>query len=531
MLYISCETIKKAYTELTSVQVNNSSILHIFLILKGCGINDLNYQDVSIISEKGLIVAHDLSMLFSQNEVHPPKYEFINPFSMRKWADQAPSEPLKKWVSSRIKNNIIGGATTWRKIINEDIYKNQIKFAYNYVDEIKELTIPDLKINLWAITLWYFKSTEFEKQPSPGDLIQKFIEIFHINKKELSAFFETSIKINLTFSENLIQMTEIRKMIGSHVKYSENWVESLSNIEEPILEYKTRIFKPLIMNNYPSIEKIVDLLKKNYQIILSGPPGTSKSYIAQKISEIFITKHGEESVLKIQFHPQFSYQDFIGGFIVRGENVQPNRGLFLSFIDLAIKNNSKEFLLIIDEINRANTSSVFGEVLQCLDRGYKSQIMLGGNKEEIQIPKNLYIIGTMNTADRTLGSMDFALRRRFVNIYIPPNEDELISLVELENDLSAKDFLARLNTQLRATLQNQELVIGQTIFYNPQLNSDNKFIWSNDELEDLFNYKILPIVEDYCNRDSSKITEILGNALSKRLSGEGFVEAFSEYTA
>ena len=529
-MYISIETIKKAYEELSSVEVKNSSILHIFLILKGCGLNDLNYQNVSIIGKKGLTVAHNLSMLFSSREERPPKYEFINPFAMSKWADQAPSETLKKWVSSRIKNNIIGGATTWRKIIKEDIYKDQIKFSYNYINEVKELTIPNTKINLWALTLWYYRYTEFETTPSPGDLLKQFSYALGLTPKEINSFFETSIKIKLKLEKDILEMSEIRLLIGSHVKYSENWLDSKAKAEEPIQEYRRKKFNSNTMNNYPSIEKINELLKKNYQIILSGP-GTSKSYLADKISLVFVEQHGTDSILKIQFHPQFSYQDFIGGFIVRGENVQPNRGIFLNFIDQAKAAPTKEFLLIIDEINRANTSSVFGEVVQCLDRDYTSQIMLAGTPEEIQIPKNLFIISTMNTSDRTLGVMDFALRRRFVNVYIPPNEDELVSVVILKNNLSAKDILSKINRQLRAALQNQELVIGQTIFYNTQLLKEDKFVWSDPDLEDLFNYKILPLIEEYCNRDSIKIIEVLGEQLSKRLTGEAFVKALNEYNA
>ena len=144
MKFISTQTIKEAYTELTNVEVKNASIFHIFLILKGCGINDTAALPVEVITEKGYPIASDLSLLFSYFEQKPEKYDFINPFSMKEYAAQAPSETLKKWVSSRIKNNIIGGATTWRKIIREDIYNNKIKFANNYVDEIKDLTIQYL---------------------------------------------------------------------------------------------------------------------------------------------------------------------------------------------------------------------------------------------------------------------------------------------------------------------------------------------------------------------------------------------------
>ena len=529
MYFIKTKSIETAYMELASIDVKNASVFHIYMILKGCGFNDLSYKSVSDIGNNGLAVAHDLSMLFSPDELKPSKYEFINPFSMQKWADQAPSEPLKKWVSSRIKNNIIGGATTWRKIVKEDIYKGQIKFSYNYVKEIKDLTLPDKKINLWALTIWFYRFAKFDSKLSPGELIQSFRNQFDLNDKEINSFFETTINFEVQFADKIVEMATIRSMIGSHAKFTQTWIESIPNDKTIIEEYQTKTLKLVRMNNYPTIEKVTELLKKNYQVILSGPPGTSKSFIADQIGQIFIDKYGQEAVLKMQFHPQYSYQDFIGGFIVRGESVESNRGMFLTFIDQAKSDSSKEYLLIIDEINRANTSSVFGEVIQCLDRDYSSKISLAGVNEEIQIPKNLFIIGTMNTADRTLGSMDFALRRRFINIYIPPNEDELIDKVELESKLSAKDFLNKINNRLSTTLQNPELVVGQTIFYNSNYKVDEKYVWNKTDFEDLFNYKILPIIEDYCNRDQSKLSEVVGDTLINRVTGEEFEKAIAEY--
>ena len=201
MKFISTETIKKAYTELTNIDVKNASVFHIFLILKGCGINDATSKPVETITEKGYPIASDLSLLFSFFEQKPDKYDFINPFSMKEWAAQAPSETLKKWVSSRIKNNIIGGATTWRKIIREDIYINKIKFANNYVEEIKDLTIPNNKIKLWPLVVWFNRFTKFERSFSPNELIQGFIKELNITERELDGLFDKSVLFKNEFSK------------------------------------------------------------------------------------------------------------------------------------------------------------------------------------------------------------------------------------------------------------------------------------------------------------------------------------------
>ncbi len=532
MKFISTQIIKEAYFELTNIEVKNASIFHIFLILKGCGINDITYKPVELITEKGYSIASDLSLLFSYFEQKPEKYDFINPFSMKTWGAQAPSENLKKWVSSRIKNNIVGGATTWRKIIREDIYNNKIKFANNYVEEIKSLTIPSNKIKLWPLVIWYNRFIKFERSYSPNELIQGFIKELNITECELGGLFDKSVVIDMKFSAEEVNMEEIRNLIGSPPNTtSEIWNKSkVITILEPQLYYQ---YKNTIMNNQSnvSIEKILKLLKDNFQIILSGPPGTSKSYIADIVSNKLIGKDNSDSILKIQFHPQYSYQDFIGGFIVNGDRVETNRGVFLRFLDRVKSSGNRNFVLIIDEINRANVGSVLGELIQCLDRNYMLSTLIAGKQELLNIPKNLFIIATMNTSDRTLGSIDFALRRRFVDIYIAPNESVLTDTTKTESGISLADLLKKINTQLKNTLRNNELVIGQTVFYNETVKSGELYQWNNENLEDLFNYKILSMVEDYCNREINKINEVVGDKLSGRLTGVAFVNALSEYIA
>jgi 5-methylcytosine-specific restriction enzyme B len=289
MSFISTNTIVDAYKELIKVEVKNSSIMHIFLILKGCGFNDTTSLPIDTIAEKGYDVGVQLSLLFNNNEQKPDKFEFINPFNMQEWAAQAPSESLKKWVSSRIKNNIIGGATTWRKIIREDIYNDKVKFANNYVEEIKLLTIPNGKIKLWPLTLWYFRFSEFENRFSPNELIELFLRELQITDKEIGLLFDRSVEIELAFSSDPVKMLEIRKLIGNPSNYNNDKYSNSITLVSDFAQHNY-ISKQIIMNTSKTIneEKIIKLLKENHQIILSGPPGTSKSYLADLISTISV---------------------------------------------------------------------------------------------------------------------------------------------------------------------------------------------------------------------------------------------------
>lgn len=533
--YISTNTIVKAYHKLTSVEVNDPSVFHIFLILKGCGYDSLSFRPVQNIADLGIPVAYNLSGLFTPIETPPAKYEFINPLSMKSFAAQAPSESLKKWVSSRIKNNIIGGATTWRKIINENIYNNEIRFSSNYAEEIKNHCIPNNNINSIALAIWYYRMYMFDKKITTSDLVSSFYKELSMEENEISLFFESEPFTDISFIDSIHDASKIRALIGAHKNYNANWVESVINDDFADKNYSEISPKThfVMETNYkaPSVQRIFNVLKNNYQVILSGPPGTSKSFLAGQVANAIEKKYSSNNVLKIQFHPQYSYQDFIGGFIVNIDKVEFNEGVLLAFAKDAIIGKDELFLLVIDEINRANVSKVFGEVTQCLDRNYETTLKLGGRERSFSLPKNLLIIATMNTADRTIGSLDFALRRRFSNIYCPVNESELIDLCSMENNFSLSDMLSKINNSLKKVLHNNELVVGQTIFYNDSFFIDGKYTWDFEKLEDLFNFRILPIIEEYTFGDANSIKEIVGEQLYKRLSGQEFINELIDFTS
>jgi len=293
--------------------------------------------------------------------------------------------------------------------------------------------------------------------------------------------------------------------------------------------YELNLAKEIIMPNFKETSKpeivLHPLLEKYSQVILAGPPGTSKSYIANQLS----SKYPKENVIKIQFHPSYSYQTFIGGYTVDGMNVDWQDGVLFTFAQKAKENTQNSFLIIIDEINRANVSQVFGETIQCLDRGNVTSVSRKGISTDFILPSNLKIIGTMNTSDRTIGAIDFAIKRRFVTIYMPPNPALLDDLCKSDFHIALGDFLRLINNKLLVTLKNKELVIGHALFmdensYDPV---SNKYIWTEEDFELLFNYKILPLIEDYTKGNLSQLHEILGINLPKRLTGIEFINATS----
>ena len=525
MFFLSNETIKNSFNQLVKTKVSDPSLIHIYLILKSCGFNRLEMKSVNDISLKGFYPAFAFSSLFSLSEVVDIKsHDFINPFSMDEWG-QNPTEKLGKWVKSRVKNNVTGGATTWRKIVNYDPLSLKIKFKYECIDVLRQLCLSERKINLLAISIWAARFTQFDKRDiTLTDLIDLFIEKYKLEEEEISKLFSQKLYQRKIYSSSELYDTSlIRKLIRpsklSNQEYN-IWSNQL-NKNDKILD-KHQFFRMELNSNNENVsfEEIEKLLNNYFQIILSGPPGTSKSYAAQYIAN----KLSKENTEVIQFHPSYSYKDFIGGYVVEGQNVLWKKGIFTEFIEQASSNKEQNYIFIIEEFNRANVSQVFGETIQCLDRNFSVEINQGNEKITFSIPSNVRIICTMNTCDRSIGIVDFAIKRRFVNIEMKPDEKLLDNLLILENNIILSKLLKKINNNLRNTLNSESLLIGHAIFINESFydKQEKKYKYNKKDFEELFNFKVIPLIEDYAKGNSSQINSILGDNLSQKLKGTIF---------
>lgn len=178
-----------------------------------------------------------------------------------------------------------------------------------------------------------------------------------------------------------------------------------------------------------AIETILDRLRVKKNIILQGPPGTGKTWLAKRLAYALIGMRDESNVRSVQFHPSLSYEDFVRGWRPRSDGkLTLENGMFMDVVEASLKQPSAIFAIVIEEINRGNPAQIFGDLLTLIDAGkrtYKDAIELcyadpGGKRTPVYIPGNLYIIGTMNVADRSLALVDLALRRRFAFITLEP---------------------------------------------------------------------------------------------------------------
>ena len=250
--------------------------------------------------------------------------------------------------------------------------------------------------------------------------------------------------------------------------------------------------------------KIVDLLWERKQIIFYGPPGTGKTYLASKLAR-HLTEDG--AVKLVQFHPSYTYEDFFEGF--RPEpggsgtlTFTLRAGPFRDFAEVAAANPSTAYILIIDEINRANLAKVFGELYFLLEYRDQSISLQYSPDKEFILPENLFLIGTMNTADRSIARIDSAMRRRFAFVEldpsIPPVQGLLARwLTEHQLPLNA----ARLLDELNERIEDSDAAIGPSYLMKEEIYR------RDDGLDRVWQYDIMPLLEDlfYGQRDLAEL--------------------------
>ena len=246
------------------------------------------------------------------------------------------------------------------------------------------------------------------------------------------------------------------------------------------------------------LEEINTLLEDKKQVIFQGPPGTGKTYVARKLAE-HITG-SKDRVTLVQFHPSYDYVDFVQGYRpALMENGQPGFKLQDGPLLRAAKNaaddkSGAKHFLIIDEINRGNLAKVFGELYFLLEyRNKKIRLQYHSEDDKpFALPENLYIIGTMNTADRSIALVDLALRRRFYFVEFHPDKDPVKDVLRkyLEKNPPAVDWdVAGLVDQANVLLSNEpHAAIGPSHFMKENLDEDRvKRIWK---------YGVLPYIEE-----------------------------------
>ena len=352
-----------------------------------------------------------------------------------------------------------------------------------------------------------FEIKEIVKDPISWDELKETkglenCEVFINNQGSLFSLTPDEFDIirDLIDEKNIVSEKEIEKVEIKQYSFS-------SDPDKPFLEEQ-------------EIAEIIHSLEVKKNIVLQGPPGVGKTFVAKKIAYELMKNTDDTKIRMIQFHQSYAYEDFIQGIRPSEKSFKVKNGIFYEFCKKAELEPDQKFFFIIDEINRGNLSKIFGELMMLIEsdkRGKYSVPLTYSDKDDalFSVPENLYLIGTMNTADRSLAIVDYALRRRFRFITLEPKFNNRFKDF-LNSKGFSSDFIQEISSKLK--LLNDKIksdknlgagfLIGHSFFCNA--NSENERKW----FENIVKFEINPLLEEYWFDDSEKVKNEIDLLLS-----------------
>jgi len=254
-----------------------------------------------------------------------------------------------------------------------------------------------------------------------------------------------------------------------------------------------------------SYQTLVTLLKQKKNIILQGAPGVGKTFAAKRLAYSVMGERDASRVMMVQFHQSYSYEDFIMGYRPTKDGFELTNGPFYEFCKTAQDDDERDYFFIIDEINRGNLSKIFGELLMLIEKDKRGETLrLLYSNELFSVPKNIFIIGMMNTADRSLAMIDYALRRRFAFFELAPAFDSDGFKTTMEQN-ATPTFWA-LTGQIKALNEfiSKEEALGDGFrIGHSYLCTDCEI--TEEWLRNVVTYELLPLLNEYWFDEKEKV--------------------------
>ena len=403
--------------------------------------------------------------------------EFSNKDQMKKKMKQCYSEELSyknsahatwQFVHQMKPGDIVFAKKGSSKVIGRGVVTSDYQYDSNREDSYNNVR----RINWTHNGVW----------EHPGQAAQKTLT-------DITPYTDYVVKLNALFEEDIPEDAEEQEI--SYPPYNDS--DFLSDV------YMSK-------ENYTIL---TTLLRHKKNIIIQGAPGVGKTYAAKRLAYSMMGVKDKERVMMVQFHQSYSYEDFIMGFRPSTTGFELKKGPFYNFCKKAEIDSENDYFFIIDEINRGNLSKIFGELFMLIEsdkRGVELQLLY--SDEKFSVPENVHIIGMMNTADRSLAMLDYALRRRFAFFEFSPafDTDGFRKHSELKNHSKFNkliDTVKNLNDVIEAdeTL-GRGFCIGHSYFC-----TRDDFEIDDMWLHSVVDYEVVPLLSEYWFDDPSKVKE------------------------
>ena len=323
-------------------------------------------------------------------------------------------------------------------------------------------------------------------------------EVINFVIKEKVAY---QVSWNELISNEIFRGSEpYRAATGSLYHLTKTEYDAITNLacgEKKTEKYTKSDFLKEVFISADDYDKLQNLLLKKKNLILQGAPGVGKTFAAKRLAYAMMGEKDEDRVMQVQFHQNYNYEDFVMGYKPNDKGgFELEDGIFYRFCKRAANDREKKYFFIIDEINRGNLSKIFGELLMLIENNYRDKsIQLAYKKnEEFAVPSNLYIIGMMNTADRSLAMIDYALRRRFSFFEMKPGFESPVFKDEIskKNDYQLEELVEAIKELNRVIEKDDSLGSGFCIGHSYLCNLNNDY-----DLENIVEYDIIPMLREY----------------------------------
>lgn len=392
------------------------------------------------------------------------------------------------------------------EIRNETLFNengNKCKIVKDFIDiKVGDMVIGYESTPMKQIVTIFRVSAE---QDGERIYFEKLEECYSssIDFATLNAWFKLKKKEYFSITQgSLFKLTKTEYEFIIDLIHRENPVPTAKKNKD---EYSKEKFLDQVYMTEAKYDRLVAVLTRKKNIILQGAPGVGKTYAAKRLAYSIMGEKDDDRIEFVQFHKNYSYEDFIMGYKPVEDGFELKYGIFYRFCQKAANHPDKDYFFIIDEINRGNMSKIFGELLMLIEADYReTKTTLAYNGLSFSVPKRLHIIGMMNTADRSLAMIDYALRRRFSFFDMEPGFDSegFIKYQETFANDTFNTLIDRIKELNREIANDKSLgkgfCIGHSYFCNTKECTDE---W----MQDVVDFDILPMLAEYWFDDTDKL--------------------------